>query len=469
VLKFEPNHLSLSAKALNINLVEMIKTIRIQNFRSLQDVTLDLQDVNLLIGPNNSGKTNLMKAFRFLGEFFERSLNLSKDNLQGIFFLRLISESDHPKNQPIAFTITYKDVVYRIELYGVNENGEVVLNQLVGFFENENSIQTFKQVNLNDIPNLKSIFYNFSLQVVNNKRYLKHVQHDVFFNSTVDKNIFILNNKGGVEGKYRLHEHVKANEFILCHSFSNSYESFFNDIYHAVRNCNIYSINISSLKRPYPTLEDDYSVKPDASNLVAFLDNMRDNKPHIMEAINSHLSECIKEFKSITFEKVRLTENDDLVKIYGNKTFKRLGVQDKFGQIYWVDELSDGTLYFLALLAIIHQPEPPKLLMIEEPENGIHPRRIKEIIDYFFNIAEEKGIQVILTTHSTVVIDQFKDMPESIFVFDKKDQATQVKNLLTDIIEEDKELSIKNNVPPLDLSGSLGDHWAAGLIGGVPR
>ncbi|TAK41242.1 MAG: ATP-binding protein, partial [Saprospiraceae bacterium] len=151
------------------------------------------------------------------------------------------------------------------------------------------------------------------------------------------------------------------------------------------------------------------------------------------------------------------------------KTFKRLGVQDKYGQIYWAGELSDGTLYFLALLAIIHQPYPPKLLMVEEPENGIHPRRIKEIIDYFFTIAEEKGIQVILTTHSTVVIDQFKDLPESIFVFDKKDQSTQIRNLLTDIIAEDKQKSKKLHVPELDLSGSLGDHWAAGLIGGVPR
>jgi len=107
--------------------------------------------------------------------------------------------------------------------------------------------------------------------------------------------------------------------------------------------------------------------------------------------------------------------------------------------------------------------------MVEEPENGIHPRRIKEIIDYFFNIAEEKGIQVILTTHSTVVIDQFKDLPESIFVFDKKDQSTQIRNLKTDIIAEDKQKSKELHVPELDLSGSLGDHWAAGLIGGVPR
>jgi predicted ATPase len=60
----------LPLNALNINLAEMIKTIRIKNFRSLQDMTLDLQDVNLLIRLKNSGKTNLMKALRFLGEFF---------------------------------------------------------------------------------------------------------------------------------------------------------------------------------------------------------------------------------------------------------------------------------------------------------------------------------------------------------------------------------------------------------------
>ena len=43
----------------------MLKRVSIQNFKSLKDVTLDLQKVNLLIGPNNSGKTNFLKALEF--------------------------------------------------------------------------------------------------------------------------------------------------------------------------------------------------------------------------------------------------------------------------------------------------------------------------------------------------------------------------------------------------------------------
>ncbi len=458
----------MSANTLNINLVEMIKTIRIQNFRSLQDVTLDLQDVNLLIGPNNSGKTNLMKALRFLGDFFSGRVSENIENLKKYFFLQKINDDKlNAIKPPITFTIIDDLYVYRFEFFGSNGN-MLMIRQLLGTIDDIQHIEKLKRVNLDDLFSLEAMFSKYSLQHQGFSKSRYHHPLDYYTGHVANEFMFklLFNSKEG-----DTHKSVETTHYS---DFANSSASFahsknLREFFATISKATIYSVNISTLKRPYPTLEDDYSVKPDASNLVAFLDNMRDNKPQIMSAINANLKECIKEFESITFEKVRLSENDDLVKIYGNKTFKRLGVQDKFGQIYWADELSDGTLYFLALLAIIHQPDPPKLLMVEEPENGIHPRRIKEIIDYFFTIAQEKGIQVILTTHSTVVIDQFKDLPESIFVFDKKDQATQVKNLLTDIIEEDKILSKKNNVPALDLSGSLGDHWAAGLIGGVPK
>ncbi|MEM6698775.1 MAG: ATP-binding protein, partial [Bacteroidota bacterium] len=189
----------------------------------------------------------------------------------------------------------------------------------------------------------------------------------------------------------------------------------------------------------------------------------------VIRKINQNLQECIEEFRTIIFEKVSLSPEHKLRKIYGDKTFKRIGVLDKYGQKYWADELSDGTLYFLALLATIHQPNPPKLLLLEEPENGIHPRRIKEVVDFIFELAESKGVQVIMTTHSTVLIDQFEDLPENIFVFDKNTTYTTIKNLQSDIIAEDKQQSEKLNLPQLDLSGSLGDHWASGLIGGVPK
>ena len=131
-------------------------------------------------------------------------------------------------------------------------------------------------------------------------------------------------------------------------------------------------------------------------------------------------------------------------------------------------KLSEGTLYFLALLAIIHQPNPPKLLLLEEPEKGIHPRRIKEVMQFIFLLSNRKDIQVILTSHNLDVLNFFRDMPENVFVFDKKDGATEIKNLYTDIIEP-KEKKAEERGFELDLTDNLGMQWKIGFFGGVPK
>ena len=73
--------------------------------------------------------------------------------------------------------------------------------------------------------------------------------------------------------------------------------------------------------------------------------------------------------------------------------------------------------------------------MLEEPERGIHPRRIKEVIGFIKQLAYEKEIQVILTTHSPLVLEEFAETPESVFIFDKNEEgATSIKNLQKDVI-----------------------------------
>ena len=89
----------------------------------------------------------------------------------------------------------------------------------------------------------------------------------------------------------------------------------------------------------------------------------------------------------------------------------------KQGITYWADELSEGTLYFLALLCIINQPNPPKLLLLEEPEKGIHPRRIHEVINFICRLVAEKDIQVIMTTHSPLLLDEFAEIAGKCFCF----------------------------------------------------
>jgi predicted ATPase len=76
-------------------------------------------------------------------------------------------------------------------------------------------------------------------------------------------------------------------------------------------------------------------------------------------------------------------------------------------------QASDGMMLVLAYLAILYSPQPPGLLLIEEPENGVHPLRLKEVLPILRElVSEQDRTQVILTTHSPYVVDQFK--PEEV-------------------------------------------------------
>ena len=82
--------------------------------------------------------------------------------------------------------------------------------------------------------------------------------------------------------------------------------------------------------------------------------------------------------------------------------------------------LSEGVLLILAYLAILFSPEPPRLLLVEEPENGIHPERLKEVIGLLRElIREQTHTQVVITSHSPYVVSLFE--PEEVTLCRKKD------------------------------------------------
>ena len=89
--------------------------------------------------------------------------------------------------------------------------------------------------------------------------------------------------------------------------------------------------------------------------------------------------------------------------------------------------LSDGTLRYLCLLVILCHPDPPPLVCIEEPELGLHPDILPGLADLLRDASER--CQLIVTTHSDVLVDALSDTPESIVVCEKHEGQTTLRRL----------------------------------------
>jgi predicted ATPase len=89
--------------------------------------------------------------------------------------------------------------------------------------------------------------------------------------------------------------------------------------------------------------------------------------------------------------------------------------------------LSDGTLRYLCLLAILCDPHPPPLICIEEPELGLHPDVLPKLTDHL--LAASLRTQLIVTTHSDVLVDAMSEQPESVVVCEKQGGATSMSRL----------------------------------------
>ena len=114
--------------------------------------------------------------------------------------------------------------------------------------------------------------------------------------------------------------------------------------------------------------------------------------------------------------------------------------------------LSDGTLRYLCLLAILCHPTPPSLVCIEEPELGLHPDILPGLAELLREASER--CQLIVTTHSDVLIDALTDTPESVVVCEKQKGQTTLKRLDKDDLAHWLE------------SYRLGDLWTSGELGG---
>ena len=115
--------------------------------------------------------------------------------------------------------------------------------------------------------------------------------------------------------------------------------------------------------------------------------------------------------------------------------------------------LSDGLLSYLCLLTILCHPEPPPLVCIDEPEQGMHPDAIHRIGELLIEASQRT--QLVVTTHSDRLVSALSEVPESVVVCERDEGGTRLRRLEPDRLSKWlKEYS-------------LGDIWMDGGLGGT--
>ncbi len=342
-----------------------IQEIQIKGFRSLRDVTWRPGPLNVIIGPNGSGKSNLLRALELLQASAEGKLRntiLKEGGIQ-----RLLWDQDSP------------ELSWRLTLDGhmiTGDNTDQVNYELVLDSGEDHS------------PRLNYFVAKESLTV--RAQQASGVPDDVSVILTRDARSNFANYKNPEESLLSVQaesrNEIRGLEWVL-----NAWR-----IYHDLR-----ADRQAPIRRAAVTSYETY-LDRDGQNLIALLHTLYEQDPRFEEELDNVLSAAFEDFEKLKFPPAE--DQKIQLRVKWKSLSKSLPIAD----------LSDGTIRFLLLSAILLTPNPPPLIAIDEPETGLHPRMFPILAELARDAAERT--QVIFTTHSPEFLDAFSEFVPTVTV-----------------------------------------------------
>lgn len=196
--------------------------------------------------------------------------------------------------------------------------------------------------------------------------------------------------------------------------------------------------------RSSANINDNRFLKTDGSNLPAFLYMLQEKHPKTLKRIELTIRSVMPYFGNFSLAPSLLDESQI------NLQWSDMENNEKY---FDANDLSDGSIRFIALATLLQQPTLPKVIIIDEPELGLHPTAIVKLAGMIKSVAS-RNCQVIISTQSVNLINNFD--AEDIITVDRKDKQSTFKRLNSDTLKS-----------WLD-DYSLGELWTKSVINGQP-
>jgi len=363
--------------------MRVLESLTVRSFKSIRDQTLKLAPLNVFIGGNGSGKSNLVGVFHFLNRVVNKELQTYAGVAGGADSVLHFGRKRSPSlAMELEFGKGQDTNGYRFELLPTEEDRFIFKEEWV--FHHDRA----------------------------------HYPHPYG----------ILVDRGHSESKLKESQERVAG---YVRADLDSYR-----IYH------FHDTSPTAKIKQTGDLEDNRVLHHDAGNLAAFLYLMQRRHSDHFQNIEDTVRQIAPFFERFQLEPSRLNKGKILLE------WKEKGSDTYFN----AHALSDGTLRFMCLATLLMQPDLPSVVLLDEPELGLHPSAITVLAALLESAAERT--QVLVATQSVTLVNQYT--PERVWVVEREDGGSVFKHLAQ-----------------ADLAAwldgyALGELWEKNVLGGRP-
>jgi predicted ATPase len=360
-----------------------LSKLKIEGFKSIKSQELEFAPLNVFIGGNGAGKSNLVSVFHFLRKIVNQQLQTFTGEAGGA---NSILHFGRKKTKKLSLGIEFRA--------GNHAN-----------------------------------IYEFILLPTDDDRFIFDRERTYYCDTNKYKTPYSDDFWIG-HSETRLNEaQKKIAAYIRSHL--DSYR-----IYH------FHDTSSSALVKQTGDVADNRFLRPDAGNLAAFLYRLQQKQPDHFQNIEDTVKQVAPFWGRFKLEPTLL--NPDKI---------RLEWEEKGSDTYFnAAALSDGTLRFICLSTLLLQPTLPSLILIDEPELGLHPATIQVLAGLLQSAATRT--QLIVATQSVTLINQLQ--PEHIWVVDREGGESKFRHLKSADMSEWLE------------DYGLGELWEKNIFGGRP-
>lgn len=402
-----------------------ISHVRVENFLSLRDVSLNLAPLSVLVGPNGSGKTNVLNVFQFLGYVARFDLIPAIDSFGGFQQLRYRGASQK-RDGAIAIHLTGIVTEYASQ----RAPDEYKLSFWERYYRSPNSSEPDRRLvqRKEEIVLKRTAGRGRRITLSGGSAKIERLGGQA--GRRIPMPLSVQGASTGLATLRRLGEEYEASQ---VESIAQVFEQL-----------RLFEIDVDRIRHPRRT-RDDHKLRPDGANLAEFLHWLSQVHPNRFELVCEDVRFVLPGFEAFVF--VQLGGADEAI---------RLDIRERhLDGATPLARVSFGTIRAVALFAMLHDPEPPRLTCLEEIDHGLHPHALDRIVDRLREASE--NTQILLATHSPALVNRLRS--DELMVVER-DPNTGASIAID--VDSERVATLQR-----ETGYGLGELWFSGTLGGA--